>query len=206
MSEQPVLFGAHYSVYTRIVYGALLIKGVPFSFSEIDVFDIEGKKQAIELGNPFGKIPILKHNGLVLYETRAILSYLDNSFDGANLYPLQTQQIAVSDQLLSIADNYIYPNLVWKLYVPFSEGRHDEVQNVDLVKAQECLNAIEKLLEAPWACGNQITATDLYLEANLKLFLKTPFAEPMLRELPKLKAIIQVYQTGTFFQNVPFEE
>ena len=181
MSEHLILYGAHYSVYTRIVHGALLMKGAPFSFQEIDVFDTKGKTQAINLGNPFGKIPILEHNSKIYYETRAILAYLEHEFGKLSLFPAGTNQRIVSEQLISIADNYLYPDLVWKIYVPFSDGKIEQVTDEVIQRSRQCLQAVEQLLDKPWACGEQLRAADLYLEANLKLYLKTPFAAEMLQ-------------------------
>ena len=206
MSEHLVLYGAHYSVYTRIVYGALLKKGAPFSFQEVDVFNAKGKDHAIILGHPFGKIPILEHNSKVYYETRAILSYLENELGKPSIFPASRSQRTASEQLISIADNYLYPDLVWKIYVPFSDGKIEQVTDDIVQQSQNYLQAVEQLLDMPWACGEQLSAADLYLEANLKLYLKTPFAAKILQDLPKLRELLQRYQTDDFFKAIPFEE
>lgn len=40
--DDPVLFGATYSVYTRIVRLVLLEKAVQYRFEEVDIFDPSG--------------------------------------------------------------------------------------------------------------------------------------------------------------------
>lgn len=52
---EPVLVGAEYSVYTRIVRLALLAKGVAHRFETLDVFAADADRSH----HPFGRIPNL---------------------------------------------------------------------------------------------------------------------------------------------------
>jgi hypothetical protein len=65
----PVLYGARYSVYTRICLSAFEMKDVPFHFAPLDVFAADGHAEARRAGHPFGKIPVLHHGSLTIYET-----------------------------------------------------------------------------------------------------------------------------------------
>ena len=40
--------------------------------------------------NPFGRVPVFEHDGFMLYETQAILRYVDQVFAGPALQDLNT--------------------------------------------------------------------------------------------------------------------
>ena len=47
-----------------------------------DLEPIEFGSDALKALHPFGKIPIMTHGDLTLYETAAICRYIDEAFDG----------------------------------------------------------------------------------------------------------------------------
>ena len=155
------LIGADYSVYTRICRLALRLKDVPHQFETLDVFAEGGKVQAQGAGHAFGKIPILKHEDLTLFETLAITRYIDQQFDGPPLEPASPVDRARMNQIISIVDTQAYPVLVWGLHVPKSEGRDAEDRMLDA--GRNVLDALESLVGEDWLCGPQPTLADIYL-------------------------------------------
>src|SRR6202035_4063377 len=49
--------------------------------------------------HPFGRVPVLEHNGFSLYETQAILRYLDRVLPAPALTPADPKRIARMDQV-----------------------------------------------------------------------------------------------------------
>lgn len=113
----PVLFGATYSVYTRICRLALEEKGVPYRLEEVDVFAPDGPPPDYLRRQPFGKIPAFEHDGFALYESGAISRYVDEAFDGPPLQPQDPQPRARMNQAISILVSYAYRAWVWGLFV-----------------------------------------------------------------------------------------
>ena len=74
---RPVVYGADYSVYVRIVRLALHEKGVDYDLIPVDVFAEGGPPAWYFDFHPFGRIPAFEHEGLRLYETTAIARYVD---------------------------------------------------------------------------------------------------------------------------------
>lgn len=111
------LYGADYSVYVRSARMALIEKGIAYELVPIDVFAPGGPPESYLELQPFGKIPTLKHGDFTLFETAAILRYIDEAFDGPPLQPASPQPRARMAQLLSILDNYAYKTLVWDIFV-----------------------------------------------------------------------------------------
>ena len=69
---EPVLYGADYSVYTRIARLALAEKGVGYRFEPVDIFAPGGPPAAYRARHPFARIPAFAHGEVALYEAAAI--------------------------------------------------------------------------------------------------------------------------------------
>lgn len=180
------LIGAHYSVYTRICQLALHLKGVPYRFETLDVFAEAGNEKARQAGHPFGKIPILRHGDLTLYETLAITRYIDQAFDGPRLQPENPSERARMNQIISLVDTQAYPVLVWGLHVPKTEAREPEPGMID--KGRAVLAVLEGLAHEPWLCGNKPSLADAYLAACMDCILDSAAASHLPEHTPGLMA------------------
>ena len=113
----PVLFGAAYSVYVRIVMMALQTKGVAYHHVPVDVFAASGLPDWYETIHPFRKIPAFRHEEVTLYEANVITRYIDDAFPGPPLQPETPSERAIMAQIIAITDAYGYRPLVWDIYV-----------------------------------------------------------------------------------------
>lgn len=178
------LIGARYSVYTRICASALNMKGVAHVFEALDIFAEDGPAKARQAGQPFGRIPILRHGDLILYETLAISRYIDDRFDGPPLQPADPADRACMNQIISIVDTQVYPVLIWGLYVPKSEGHNPEPAMLD--KGRAILAVLEALAGCGWLCGTQPTLADAYLAACMDYVLESEAVGNIADQAPRL--------------------
>ncbi len=185
--SDPVVFGANYSVYTRIVRLALVEKRVPYEMSDIDIFADGGPADAYLARQPFGKIPAFDHNGFTLYETGAITRYIDEVFEGPRLMPEPVETWARANQIISILDNYAYRSMVWDIFVervrvPEKGGVSDEDKITAALKtAETCLTSIEALMEnGSYFLGNTPTLADLYAAPMIALLRQVPEGNALL--------------------------
>jgi len=81
-----VLHGYRYSVYVRIVRLVLAEKGVAYDRVEVNPFAPDRPASYLAL-HPFGRVPVMVHDGFSLYETGAITRYLDRAFPVPSLQP-----------------------------------------------------------------------------------------------------------------------
>nr|WP_200991941.1 glutathione S-transferase family protein [Rhizobium rhizogenes] len=195
MTEQPRLFGADYSVYVRIVRLCLIEKGIGYHLVPVDVFAEGGTSVDYLARHPFGRIPAFEHDGFSLYETGAIARYIDEAFEGPKLQPSSAAHRARCNQLISIADNYAYPQLVWGVYVErvSKPGRgvpaDEEKIAVALAKARVCLTAMSDLMgDTSWLVGEQPTLADLYAAPMFDYFFMTPEGVELINQYANLKA------------------
>jgi glutathione S-transferase len=191
--DKPHVFGADYSVYVRISRLSLHEKGVDYDLTPVDIFALDSASAAYLERQPFGKIPSFEHNGFRLYETGAITRYVDEAFQGPALQPSEPKKRARVNQIISIADGYIYPQLVWGLYVELvskvKRGEPIDASRVAIARAKAplCLKVLSDFLgDSPWLGGDCLTLADLYVAPMLYYFLMVPDGQEMFSEKPNL--------------------
>lgn len=97
------LHGVRLSQHTRRVVALLEQAGLAYTLKSVDL-DRGAHRQApfIQL-NPNGQVPVLEHEGLVLWESHAILRYLCNRFALTDWYPVAVPARALVDQWLDFS-------------------------------------------------------------------------------------------------------
>ena len=103
------VFGHAISVTTRQVLMALAEKGQTADVVSIDVFNNEQKQAAHLERHPFGHLPVLRDGDFNLYETPAILRYIEQKWPTPSLTPVSLQDRAHMDQWLCIEQAYLQP-------------------------------------------------------------------------------------------------
>lgn len=183
------LYGADYSVYTRIVRMTLEEKGIGYDFEPVDIFGQNGALEDYLLRHPFSKIPAFEHDGFPLYETGAICRYVDEAFDGPLLQPQQPEERARMNQVISILDSYGYRALVWDVFyervrVPHKGGTPDEQKITDgLATSVKCVRALEDIKGAgAWLAGDAFSLSDIYAYPMIVLFRMAKEGNQMFEE------------------------
>ena len=98
----PIVYGPTISTYVRTV--RLTLEEKPASYELVDVAMIQGAhKEPTHLARcPFGRIPAFSHDGFDLYETDAVVRYIDQVIPGQDLQPVEAQpegeQVGKCDQ------------------------------------------------------------------------------------------------------------
>ncbi|PLU65152.1 glutathione S-transferase [Sinorhizobium medicae] len=180
----------------RVNCGILSRQSIAFTLTLLlflDVFAESGPPPGYLDRHPFGRIPAFEHEGFRLYETGAIARYIDEAFPGISLQPPEARERARCNQLISIADNYAYPILVWGIYVervskPAKSAIADEAAiSRALPKARTCLKAISEIMgTAPWLAGESMSLADLYAAPIFDYFLTAPEGDETLRDYENL--------------------
>jgi glutathione S-transferase len=87
-----------------------------FEFVTIDIGRGAHTEPTFLALHPFGKVPVLEHDAFVLYETRAILGYLDQVLPGAPLLSKDARERALAEQWISNEVAYFGPATLTLLY------------------------------------------------------------------------------------------
>lgn len=184
-----VLHGAGYSVYSRIVRLVLAEKAIAHDFVEIDVFAPGGPPAGHLARHPFGRIPVLEHDGFVLYETAAITRYLDEAFPGPRLVPEDARRRARTAQIVGLLDAYAFRTLVYDVFVerqsPAEKGRpaDEGLIAAALPRARTILSELDRLgADAGAFSGDGVTLADLHALPMLAYFALTEEGRALLAE------------------------
>jgi glutathione S-transferase len=179
--------GYRYSVYNRIVLMALREIDIPYDTVEINPFADDIPQSHLAL-HPFGRVPILTHDGFSLYETAAILRYIDTTFNGARLVPPKAKQAARMAQTISIADNYGYWPMVRQVFShqvfrPFEGLPSDEIAITQgLEQAKHVLTVLEGIAQEGYALDAQnLTLADIHLAPIIGYFVMVQEGDAMLK-------------------------
>lgn len=191
MSE-PRLIGFDHSVYTRSARIALAEKGIRYAYEERNPFEAT-QSDELRKYHPFGRVPVLVHNGFELYETAAILEYLNEGFAGPDLMPDSVRARARARQVISIADSYVYEPLV---RMAFSHGVYRPLigEEVDdgrlahgLAAAPQVLDALEEIAaEGVVLSRDRALAAAGHIFSMLDYFAMLEAGQAMLAERPNL--------------------
>jgi glutathione S-transferase len=150
------VYGVPPSIFTRVVLMGCHEKGIDYEL----VPTFPGTVGAL---NPFGKIPAMTHGDVTLFESSAILRYLDNAFPGPRLWPADARAAALVDQwvgaacdsLLNSAGRYMASRFNF-LPVPA------EMAKKYLDKARDVLPVFDRQLgKTNYLAGDTLTAADL---------------------------------------------
>jgi len=189
----PVVYGPNFSTYVRATRLTLAEKPAPYQLVEIAFMQGAHKQDDFLKRNPFGKVPAFEHDGVRLYETSAIIRYIDRSFGGAKLQPSDGKQLAKMDQVISIVDSFAYGaiigKLVWqRIVTPMTGGTPDEaVVKEALPTIRICLSEFERILgESQWFGGPSLSLGDLHLAPVFAYMVNTPESADLMKPHGKL--------------------
>lgn len=191
MSEL-ILHGFSVSPYVRSARIALIEKGVNYHFNDIGFEHLVTDEYA-KL-NPFRKMPVLQHEQFVLYETPAILGYIDEAFDGPALQPTHPKARAQMQKWIGIAAHYLYPVGVIQLFLqrimfPIMGNETDEtiVENSAHAIAQH-LNVLEHELTDEFLIGDTLSLADIITGAMVYYVNMTKEGSALIYARPKTAA------------------
>ncbi len=182
------LYGTEESVYTRMVRLVLLAKEVEFVLIETDPFEGGRLPEDYNLRHPIKRIPAMEMDGVRLYETDAVVHYIDAVIERPALTPSDAETAARMRQIMRIVDNYAYRPLVWGLYVPVWWREGLEPAQEALEKSRQALGVLDGFFDtSPDACFNRWTLATFYLASVLGAADSVPQGTALIDECPRLR-------------------
>ncbi len=177
------LWGFNGSTYVRTVKMLLAEKGATdFEQIQLNVLEGDPKKPEHLARHPFGKVPVLDHNGLRILETSAIVRYLNDVLPGKSLVPASPQDRARMDMAISILDSYGYGAMVggvaaYHLFPDFVGGKNDAMLKTGIENGRKVIELIMKTKGASPFIAGELSLADLYLAPVVFYVSLTPDAK-----------------------------
>lgn len=118
--------------------------------------------------NPRGKVPAITDNGFVLYESTAIIEYLEDEYpdSGQPLWPRETRRRALARRIAAEVDSYLYPP-VRRLVLELISRRDGEPDAATIEESMTALirefALLERSFNGPFVSGGDPSAADFTL-------------------------------------------
>jgi glutathione S-transferase len=168
MSEMT-LWGFDGSTYVRTVKMVLAEKGVT-DFNQVPLNVLKGEPKTPEHRerHPFGKVPVLDHDGMRILETTAIARYLNDVLPGKSLIPSTPKDRARMDMIIGLVDSYGYGALTggvaaYHLFPDFVGGKNEAMRKDGLENGRKMIElAMKTKGSSPFIAGD-LSLADLYL-------------------------------------------
>jgi glutathione S-transferase len=192
MATKMIVHGVPGSPYVRAALLALEEKGAEYEFAAMALGTL--KQQPHLSRHPFGRIPAFEHDGWMLYETQAIMRYVDAVVPGPRLQPEEPRAAARMNQLMGITDWYVMRQVSMpitrnRVVAPRVNRPVDEDAIVNAIPdAQICIAEISRLLDGhAWMTGDALSLADLLLAPHLSMFAQAPEGAQILQEHGNLR-------------------
>jgi glutathione S-transferase len=203
---QPEIIGSERSTYTRVVRMVCEEKGIDYLLTERWLGAPE-----IAAIHPLGKMPVLRHGDVALFESKAIATYLDRSFAGPSVFPSDPYLAALTEQWVSLVNTVIDRTLIrtflFAYIVPKGPDRTPDRAAIDAVMpaVREQLGILDRAVAATgFLAGGEFTFADINLLPILFYIRRTPEGGEALAGAPNLSAYYDAHATRpSFVRTVP---
>jgi glutathione S-transferase len=168
------------SPFGRAVLTTLEEKGARYSFSPLAPGGLRSPEHLAR--HPFGRVPVLEHDGFLLYETQAILRYLDRVLPNPAFTPADPRRAARMDQVMNVNDWYLFQGVAnvivfHRVVGPRVLGLAPDEAAIEaaMPKARAVFDELARLLGGQsFFTGETMTLADLLVAPHLGLFSLAP--------------------------------
>lgn len=185
------IHGHPHCTYTRQVLLTLAEKRVEAELALVDLATGEHKHAAHLARHPYGKVPVLELDGRFLYETGAIVRFLDALLPGVSLMPADLLARAQVDRWLSIEAAYVGPavwNIMSQLVIAPMFGQQPDGQLVQQGRGElsQTLDLVEHALRSErYLAGDAFSLADIAFIPTMQ-FLEDVRLYELIGERPAL--------------------
>ncbi len=188
-----IVHGIPGSPYGRSVLIALEEKGAHYRFQPVAPATL--RTPAHLALHPFGRVPVLEHRQFKLYETAAILRYLERVLPSPLLIPVGSQTAARVDQLMNINDWYLFQgpgNVIafQRIVGPKLMGLAPDEQAIaaTMPKAHAVFEELSQQLGSEdYLAGDEFTLADVMIAPQMDFLSLTPEWQALTAQRPNLR-------------------
>jgi glutathione S-transferase len=182
------IIGAPQSNYVWVVRMSCEEKGVPY-----DLVPARPHTPETDALHPLGKIPGMRHGDVELCESKAIVTYIDKTFDGPKLIPEDPRGAAQVEQWVSLVNTAIDPCLVRTYLLSYffpktADGKPDRAAiDAVLPTMQKHVTLLDRTVaKTGYLAGNGFTLADINLMPILYYVQRQPEGADMVRSAGNL--------------------
>ena len=158
----------------------LEVKRLPYDSKLLEFSKDENKAPAYLKLNSRGKVPTLKDGDYVLYESLAIMSYLDRKCPDPPLFGNTAEETGLIWRVLAECESYMVPagdNVVRPIFSGKGLDKIDEIRRAAETIREELKRIDEGLAGSQWLVGDKISAADIGVFPLVQLLLRAASKE-----------------------------
>jgi glutathione S-transferase len=168
------------SPFGRAVFATLEEKGAAYRLAPVAPGTHKSAPHIAR--HPFGRVPVLEHDGYMLYETQAILRYLDRVLPGSALTPDDPQAAGRMDQVMNVNDWYLFQGVAnvigfQRVVKPRLTGQPADEAAVAhaMPRAHVVIDELSRLLGGhSYFAGESVSLADILVAPQLDFLKLTP--------------------------------
>jgi glutathione S-transferase len=200
---KPEIIGSSRSTYTRVVRMVCEEKGIEYQFKEAEL----GAPEVFAI-HPFGKMPVMRHGDVELFESKAIAAYLDRRFPGPTVFPSDPLLGALTEQWVSLVNTVIDRTAIRTYLLAYAapktpDGKPDR-DAIDAVTPalREQMGVLDKAVaKTGYLVDDQFTFADINLMPILYYMRLVPEGAEALNRAAHLAAYYEKYAERPSFQS-----
>ena len=161
----PEIIGSIRSTYTRTACMVCQEKAIEYVLTERPLHAPE-----LLAIHPFGKMPVLRHGDVELFESKAIATYLDRSFPAPFVFPSDPHLAALTEQWVSLVNTVIDRTLIRTYLFAYiapktTDGSPDRAAiEATMPAVREQIGVLDKAVaRTGYLVGEQFTFADINL-------------------------------------------
>jgi len=160
-------------------------KGLKYESKLLEFSKGDHKNPAYLRLNPRGKVPTLKDGDFVLYESLAIMAYLDRKYPEPPLFGKTPEETGLIWRWLAECESYVVPasnNLVIPMFFGQGLDKVEEIRKAAQSLVDEFKRVDERLVDHQWLVGDKLSAADIGIFPMVQLILRAASkdaAQPM---------------------------
>ena len=199
------------SPFGRAVLATLEEKRASYRFAPLTPGSLRSGEHLAR--HPFGRVPVLEHQGFSLYETQAILRYLDRILPSPALTPADPRAAARMDQVMNICDWYLFQGVnnvigFQRIMAPrlFGASPDEAAIAAAMPKAHVVCKELEHLLGGQrHFAGEALSLADLLVAPQLDFLARTPEWTSLSALAPNLAAWLSRVTARASFEKTTWE-
>lgn len=199
----PEIIGSARSTYTRAVCMVCEEKGIEYALAERPL----GAPEIFAI-HPFGKMPVLRHGDLELFESKAIATYLDRSFPAPWVFPSDARGAALTEQWVSLVNTVIDRTLIRTYLFAYIAARiagdTPDRMAIDAVMpaVREQIGILDKAVSrSGYLVGDQFTFADINLLPILHRVQQAPEGAEAVASATHLARYYEQHAARSSFQH-----
>lgn len=154
---------------------ALEHKRLPYVSHLLQFSKQEHRSPAMLKMNPRGRVPVLKEGDYVVYESLAILRYLERKYPEIPLFGTNAEEEGTITRVIceyqAYAEDHI-AKLVYAILFQGVEGHMEEIERALNFVMTEARTIEERLTSSAWLVGEGFSAADIVVFPNIKQLLR----------------------------------